>query len=1231
MNSLMVQKCFVLILCLVFSNVVLGAACQDVFSAADGLNENLGTDQQLDIDPTGWPVAQAWPSSGTALSSGDYYYQGGVLPNNYALSVQAGATVRIFVDSDLSFGNDSEINRAGTAGQLLLVVDGALSIRNNSFFNGVIYARNDVDLRNNSNVEGVIASEAGIVLRQNTVFTHDQGAVTPELLGDLCSPLVDLLVEGQSLGPVNVNVGDPVSLSVETIGCTDPGGLYSRQWREVWTVDGALLSQTNYTTASSCDRSPVTLTTSFPAAGTFEVAVEVEYRDCFLGFFCGAAQSYGQDRMDVVAGRATTCFSADYSVSSLDPADWITSVSSGSFTPTAVNGRLRMTEARANQSTAATLQRLLPGANNLVILEFDYYAYGGSGADGIAVVLSDAAVTPQPGSFGGSLGYAQRDNGDSGFAGGWLGVGIDEYGNFSAPTEGRQGGPRRIQDSVSIRGSGSGTSGYRYLAGTGSLNPGIDATGANSPHRYRIVVDSRATGQALVSVERDIGSGYQELIAPFNALAETGQAAVPENFLLSLTGSTGGSTNIHELDDFQLCALQLNPMGARVDHFEIVHDGVALTCQPESVMVRACSDASCNTLFTDPVDVTLSPNGWVGGDSFTFSGGQATRELQKTSPGTVSLGVAASRPPARAFSQTLCDNGSGLDSGNCGLEFFDAGLAFDIPDLTSHRPESPVQVRAVRRDDQSDACVPAFENEQKSVKFWSTYVDPGPNGRPVSRQMSIDGIAIGSGQGSATSVDLQFGAGGVAEIEVQYPDAGLLNLDARYVGSTATGDDGLILPGADSFVSVPAGFCVASAGDCAAGDASCAAFRKAGQVFDLKITAVGWESDADSALCTGNPATPNFRLLTIPLSASLEAPVGGAPGVVSPASYSHTRSVSATETVATEVSEVGIFRFDAQPAAGSYLGRDVPGGTSLPVGRFYPDRFNVAIDAGELGAACNSGVAFVYTGQSFTWMLPPQLRIQPLSVQGGVTRNYTFPGFQKLVASDIDRLYPVTDQMATDQSGALSTITTVPAIGTLTTPTSTLGNGELRYDFSLADRLVFDKTALAQVAPFRPQLSWSVTDVSDSDGVSADGAPYVFSPLANFEIRYGRWAMENVYGPENIAELTMPYRLEYWNGARFARHAADSCSGWDTSFLSNTENHHALDSTAPSSGIFSLGQASPLRLIPDGTTGTDTLVWDVDSWLEYDWDGDGANEDPTGLATFGVYRGHDRVIYWRER
>jgi MSHA biogenesis protein MshQ len=38
----------------------------------------------------------------------------------------------------------------------------------------------------------------------------------------------------------------------------------------------------------------------------------------------------------------------------------------------------------------------------------------------------------------------------------------------------------------------------------------------------------------------------------------------------------------------------------------------------------------------------------------------------------------------------------------------------------------------------------------------------------------------------------------------------------------------------------------------------------------------------------------------------------------------------------------------------------------------------------------------------------------------------------------------------------------------------------------------------------------------------------------------------------------------------------------------------------------------------------------VPGYLQYDWDSNGSDDNPTGIATFGIYRGDDRIIFWRE-
>ncbi len=79
-----------------------------------------------------------------------------------------------------------------------------------------------------------------------------------------------------------------------------------------------------------------------------------------------------------------------------------------------------------------------------------------SGADGISFFLSDGAQPATVGALGGSLGYSCSNvNGTyDGVVGGYIGIGMDEYGNFSNRSDNTNTGPAQAPGAIALRGAG---------------------------------------------------------------------------------------------------------------------------------------------------------------------------------------------------------------------------------------------------------------------------------------------------------------------------------------------------------------------------------------------------------------------------------------------------------------------------------------------------------------------------------------------------------------------------------------------------------------------------------------------------------------------------------------------------------------------------------------------------------------------------------------------------------
>ncbi|MGK0372160.1 MAG: MSHA biogenesis protein MshQ [Glaciecola sp.] len=87
----------------------------------------------------------------------------------------------------------------------------------------------------------------------------------------------------------------------------------------------------------------------------------------------------------------------------------------------------------------------------------------------------------------------------------------------------------------------------------------------------------------------------------------------------------------------------VRPLAA--DHYRIEHDGTGLTCEAESVTIKACANAKCTLLYDQTSHLRLSPSGWANGDNITFTG-STTAMLNYNNVETIRLSETLTSPDA---------------------------------------------------------------------------------------------------------------------------------------------------------------------------------------------------------------------------------------------------------------------------------------------------------------------------------------------------------------------------------------------------------------------------------------------------------------------------------------------------------------------------------------------------------------------------------------------------------
>jgi len=245
-------------------------------------------------------------------------------------------------------------------------------------------------------------------------------------------------------------------------------------------------------------------------------------------------------------------------------------------------GWLRLTNATNNDVGYALVNESFSPGQGLVF-DFEFAIWGGTGADGFSIFLFDANYSldyPENdplrfhiGNRGGSLGYANGNN-ENGLSGGYIGVGLDVFGNYGSTSESKNGGMfdgGLIPNVIGIRGSEHSNMGapYRWLGGSQPLNlvfgnnftldyKGSSGSRPTKEQHYRRVqvriipveLNGVTTYEMSIHLKVNENDAFYPIVPAFTIADPP-----PPRLKIGFAGVTGGFNNIHEVRNLVVTTL----------------------------------------------------------------------------------------------------------------------------------------------------------------------------------------------------------------------------------------------------------------------------------------------------------------------------------------------------------------------------------------------------------------------------------------------------------------------------------------------------------------------------------------------------------------------------------------------------------------------------------------------------------------------------------------------------
>ncbi len=760
-------------------------------------------------------------------------------------------------------------------------------------------------------------------------------------------------------------------------------------------------------------------------------------------------------------------------------------------------------------------------------------------------------------------------------------------------------------------------------------------------------------GTTFFLIERiDTLQGAQDITRTYNL----GGYSI-EDGAIRFTFDTNASDEVFYLDN-----VDIRPFCAPTRYVDITVDSTASTCTPEIVTLRICQDANCNNVFSQfngTVNLTTSSSHGTWTAPFgngtlsdpTPNDGQASYTFSTDDAGLVYLYL--SNPHADVLRITGTSTDLYTDISDT-VTFSDNALRV-TPTLIGGQSSAiagksvPLTIEYVARDGAECAVIPC--SGTFNIATWAshnTFLGP-----PSPSSPTLNGDSIPPLFSSAVDVPLTF-TNGTASATLLHNAIGIYTLNFQDTTSgcavDANNDPITISGNSSSIIMRPFGLRFANEPTNP---------QLAQDSLTIDVEGVLWEAGDDvnadgypdtEADLSNNTLIPNYgnegfpQPPTLSLVETWPTTAGSTEGTLSSGMSSRGNGLY---TMSLSYSEVG--EIQVQATVNGYLGssENLSLSTDSQWLRFHPSYLQLnPVASPSLQPSCSGG-NFSYLGQTLGYNVQPAFELRAYGVNNVEVNNYKETYFNWAPMQG--------PALATNSSMTDANFSGTPGLVYGATAWSILSNSSNQYGipttFSLNHSFDYPKgvSPIDQFTP-APSITWLSSYFVDSDLVclkdnhaDADCNSLNFTVGAGgSSMRYGRLHPQGTSGPSE-EDLEVIVHAEYWDAATstFIVNAQDSCTPINSSYfdlnggvytgnLDNGETAFISDS-----GLLVSGERI-LTLISPGSANSGSVLFDMEldanglGYLMYDWEGTGSDINPDARATFGIYRGHDRIISWEE-